>query len=434
VLLAPLFLLSALSPAAAEPWFDFERTGLAADWNRPTGDATLNWEAVTAGESGPAGQSLRIRGPAKGFVYTRRERLPAELAGQEALVMQLRGHGGDTAAIVEVQFLEADGTSKFWRKLEIAAGPWHEVRLPLRYFRTAGTRLPQWERIQFFAFYLRTAAEFSVDDLRFVSRPGVTAHLGAADLREIAFGEAPGVRQQAGTNWVVLTDCAELDLGGLTNRLQVFTEELRAAFPFFPPPATPPSLIVFAGEESYRDFPLRLAGRLGSQAPRAGSGGYTLMGIATSYWDPQKGVGRPVFYHEFVHAWLEKAGRFDDDGGWLHEGIANYYQLKFFPQTNFSELVRNGLTKENFRLPLRELCNGRRIPANRYWQALTVVDLLFHQPPHNQKTRALLEAFHERNSTDLNLFLETILGSNWESLEKDWEAFCRQRWLLDVER
>lgn len=428
-LLVPLFLLSALSPAAAESWFDFDRTGLAADWNQPSGNAKLSWEKVPAGESGPTGQSLRIQGPARGFVSTRQNRLPAGLAAQEAVVMRVRGYGGDTPVIVEIQFLEADGISKFWRKVEIGGGPWREVRLPLRYFRTAGTRLPQWERVRCFAFFLRTAADFSVDDIRLVSRPGVTAHLSVADLSETAFGDAPGVRRQSGTNGVVLTDCAELDLGVLTHRLQALAGELQAAFPFFQPPATPPALIVFAGEESYRDFPLRLASRLDSQAARAGSGGYTLMGIATSHWDPRKGAGRPVFYHEFVHAWLEKAGRFDCDGGWLQEGIANYYQLKLFPQADFSEIVRNGLTKENFRMPLRELCNGRRIPGNRYWQALTVVDWLFYHPPRNQKTRALLEAFQERNSTDLNGFLETVLESNWEALEQEWQTFCRQRYL-----
>lgn len=434
MLCASLVFLTALSLSAAEVWFDFERTGLASDWNQPTGEARLSWEkalvdeAAPADEDKPAGQALRIKGPAKGFAYTKRDLLPANLADQEIFAMQIRGHGGNAPATIEVQFIEPDGKSKFWRKVEVADQEWRELRLPLKYFRTSGTRLPQWDRLRFFGLYLRTPAEFSVDNLRFVSRPGANACLGVPDLREIAFGDRPEARLQAGTNWLVLTDCADLDLAEMSGRLQKLADDLRRDFAFFPPPATPPTLIIFAHEQHYRDFPLRLAGRFNSQAERAGSDGYTMMGIATSYWDPQKGARRPVYYHEFVHSWMEKAGRFADDGGWLHEGIANYYQLQLFPQSNFNKLVQEGLTKENFRLPLRELCSGRRIPVNRYWQALTVVDLLLNQPPYSQKRRALLEAFREGNSTDLNLYLEKILETNWDAFEKDWKAFCRQRY------
>jgi hypothetical protein len=118
-----------------------------------------------------------------------------------------------------------------------------------------------------------------------------------------------------------------------------------------------------------------------------------LQAIATAGWDPEKGSLRPVFLHEFVHSFFELSAGLPQEGGWVQEGLASYYQLQFHPQADLAKIVQAGLRDPKSHLPLKDLCSGKRIPTNRYWQAMTVWQFLLSTPKYREK---LPHALRER--------------------------------------
>jgi hypothetical protein len=241
------------------------------------------------------------------------------------------------------------------------------------------------------------------------------------------FGAAP--RRIITPDYALLTDYAELDVAMLTNRLNALTGDLRTLLPAAKPPRRPPMLLIFATPEAYRQFPPRFAALFKSAAASPDNDGFTMLGVASSAWNAQKGTLRPVYLHEFTHAWLEQNGGLVCDGTWLHEGVANYVQLRHFPQANFAALVRQSLAQEATHvMPLRQLLSSRSVPLNRYWQTVTVLDLLLHKPPYAGKFPALFAELLRRNSVDLAPALQPVYGVDFTTFERDWRAHCAEKY------
>ncbi|MDQ3621808.1 MAG: hypothetical protein M3463_04865 [Verrucomicrobiota bacterium] len=166
---------------------------------------------------------------------------------------------------------------------------------------------------------------------------------------------------------------------------------MRTDLPFLEESSDLAPLLVFSSRDAYRAFPARLAAKLNAEATVPRAGGFTVFGIATSFWDPEQGSLRPVYTHEFVHALLSDRLRLDNRGEWLHEGLASRYQLRFHPQENFGAIVADGLAAASRRLPLERLCDGQPIPSNRYWQALTVAGMLLQQEKYAPRAGRLFK-------------------------------------------
>ena len=94
--------------------------------------------------------------------------------------------------------------------------------------------------------------------------------------------------------------------------------------------------------------------------------------------------------------------------------MATLYQLRFHPQANSNRIIQEGLSKKDFHMPLSELCNGRRIPMKRYWQAMTVIETLRSNDSYRRRLPELLDAFRKAGSSDLNPHIEPILGADWD--------------------
>jgi len=225
--------------------------------------------------------------------------------------------------------------------------------------------------------------------------------------------------------YAVMTDCPQLDLPLVRVVMEQLTRELRRLFPFLRPPSRPAVLLVFARPEEYRAFPMRIAQQMGSVAREPTSDGYTVVGVATSWFDPQKGSLRPVYFHEFVHAWLSQAGGLVCEGHWLHEAVANYLQLKLFPQSGFEELARRSFEQGAAR-PLRELCSAQPVAISDYWQLVMVFRMLVSKAPYSERLPKLFEAARAHSSFDLGLYLTEVFGVDWDQFEADWAAYCRQ--------
>lgn len=428
-MLAGLAVLVAV--AARGAWFDFAQRGGSNDWNATQGDATLAWMAPAGGATGSV---LRFSGPKGGFAYTHRDLLPPDLPACDAVAFRVRlakpPPGGAEPDCFEVQFIEPDGRSKFWRKVVAASTNWNEVRLPLRFFRTNGTRLPRWDGIRFLGLYLRTSADVLIDGIDFTRTAGLDSRMAPKELRAIAFPDAPEgtVRLAQKPGVIVLTDCPKIEVKQLADRLDTLAAELQDAFIFAPPAKEPPSLVVFDTKEAYETFPLRMAARMDSAAERPESGGLTIQSIATSSYDASFGTLRPVYFHEFAHAWLGRRLRMEDDGGWFQEGVANHFQIKLFPQADMAKIVNLGIGDPSYRLPLRELCSGKRIPLNRYWQAMTVIGLLLNEDPYRGSLEQMVNAFHAAGSTDLDKVLGPVFGTDWDGFAAAWMNYCRKTW------
>jgi hypothetical protein len=153
--------------------------------------------------------------------------------------------------------------------------------------------------------------------------------------------------------------------------------------------------------------------------------GFTFMGCATGSWKESYGTLRPTYTHEFVHALIARAALLQNRTEWFQEGLANHYQLLLHPQQGLGDVVMKGVETPGWHLPLQRLCDGDRIPVNRYWQAVTIVEMLLVSPRYRDRLADLLRAFQAAGSTDLEPHLEPILGVDWDGFTADWRVYCR---------
>ena len=161
---------------------------------------------------------------------------------------------------------------------------------------------------------------------------------------------------------------------------------------------------------------------------RATSDGYTLFGVATT-WIKELEKIRPVMTHEYVHSLALSILHLPNRSEWFHEGLATQFQLKFHPQKNFPGIVRDGIGKPGHRTPLKELCSGKAIPLNRYWQAATLLEMLRSGKKYRDAVPKMIEAFQAAGSTRLDDALaKRVCGIGLETLEKDWLAHCRAKY------
>ncbi len=338
------------------------------------------------------------------------------------------------AVEIEFRLVEGDGRARFWRKVVLEHAGWQKVALPLRWFRWGSGRVPRWEMVRRAGFYFRDECELWIDRVAVLDDPrGPGGAIPQEEIRALAFAGAASedVRSAAGAGFEVLTDCDALDLPRLVSHLEEVKEAVRQAFPFMPAPLWQPRLLVFATREEYQAFPPVLAAAFGAQAAPPETDGFTMCGLAMGWWLEERGTLRPTFTHEFVHALLEPSFPLQNKSEWLHEGVAAHFQLRFHPQADMAATVQEGIAQEGWRLPLERLLDGEPIPANRYWQAMTVVELFLSVPRYGEKLPELLNALQAAGSTALGPHLGPVLGLTWDELAADWLAYCREAYPLE---
>ncbi len=398
-------------------------------WGGGAAELPTTWQTNNLAAVALEADAVKITAARGGLAATRHWPALTNLPASSLLVLHLQCAGATASAApaLEVQLLERGGQTRYWRKVALTKAT-QTLELPLRFFRTSGTRLPDWSRISYLGFYFREPATVRLTALELRSESGRGPDFTCDDVAAVAdLGAA--ARRVVTPDYALLTDGAELELAVLTNRLATLTGELRRLLPVAKPPRRPPLLLIFATRDAYRQFPPRFAGLFNSAAASPDTDGFTLLGVASSSWNPQKGTLRPVYLHEFTHAWLEQNCGLLCDGTWLQEGLANYFQLRHFPQANFAALAAQSLKQEGTHvMPLRELLDGRAVPLNRYWQTVTVLDLLLHRPPYAGKFPALMAELLQRNSVDLAPALQAVYGVDFAAFERDWRAHCAAKY------
>ena len=386
---------------------------------------------AAAANAGPQGKAAHLKAAAAGGLFAKRDAAPLDWSKVRTAKFwayrSAEAAAASAATPIEVQFVEGDGKTRFWRKVDLNHTGWKQYEVPLRWCRWSTGRIPQWSRVVRIGFWCREAGDFWIDDVAVVeSTETDAAELSAEELCDFAFPAAgKKTRLERGKKVTLITDIAELDAPQLAAHLDKAAAAVAADLPFLG--ETPAGRIaLFADRTAYQQFTVRTAEMLNSAAQPPTSGGFTFWGIATSFWDPTYGTLRPVYLHEFVHSYLDSALQLDNSGEWLHEGMASHYQLRFHPQENFGEIVRNGISDPGNYQPLETLLNGKKIELNAYWQAATLVDMLLHDEAYRAKLPGLLNALREAGSTDLGPHIQPYLGKSFEELTADWQAFCKR--------
>lgn len=424
--------------APSKVLFDFDDGGFERNWNvagELEATAAEPPEAATEAAAAPAGLAAKIETPARGRWIAAAKQVPADwLKYDELWLWVYRGaaeaeRGGPLT--FEVVIAEQGQAAHFWRRVDVEGGGWQKVALPLKWFRQGPGRVARWDKIDRLEFRFRGAGRLWIDSITL--REGKShraAELSEDDLRTLAFPslKPDQVRAFRSDNALILTDEPELDLDMLGAHLNKVVGAVLADMPFLEKPPAPATLLVFSSREDFAAFTPALAKKLNSQAEAPSSGGFTVQGVATSFWDPRQGALRPVYTHEFVHSLLERTARLGNQGEWFQEGLASRYQLKFHPQENFGEIVRLGVTDPMQHLPLERLLSGRAIPTNRYWQAATVAEMLLTDPDHRKRVPSLVEAFQDAGSTALEPQLKTVLETDWQGFERSWRQHCAEKY------
>ncbi len=423
-----------VTAAVADP----PRAVQADELNTPQREALPESEAPPVAEDNPqgrrreespppAGKACRVSAGGSGGVAFSSEHWPADWRSNATLRFWVfRRPVDERPETIELRCVEADGRAHFWRKIELRHSGWRLIETPLSAMRWGDQRAPRWDKVKNLVIFVRQPGELWLDSLSMSAGADTeAAELAGLRLARLAFPQTDAERVAVvrRDHVELITDCSRIDQAKLGDHLQKTAETVLEELDLAKQTGHRGTLIVFDRDPDYRRFVPRLGAYWNAQAAEPQSGGFTVQAIAMAAFSEQHGTLRPVFTHEFIHSLLARALRISNRGEWLHEGLANYYQLRFHPQENIAEIVRMGVADSSRHLPLEQLCNGKPIPMNRYWQAMTLAEMLLKDDAYRRRLPKLLEAFGTDGSTDLGPRLE-ILGKDWASLGEDWKQFC----------
>lgn len=378
--------------------FDFESPGLSPHWNMTGGGSASREDCAP-------GWCLRVKAPAGASIAS--GSVPTDWTGFGELSFRALTAVDTT---LDVRVTAGEGRASFWRRVDVRGGAWRDIRLPLGWLRRDDGPTPDWSTVDGVTFTFRDASNVWLDDIALATGSPV---LTAEAVAKVTGGTVTGGRHVA-----VVSLVPSLDAVKLASRLDAVADRVRADLPFLGPLATPVPLVVFPDEASYRAGVAHIGTAFAANAQAPQAGGFTLEGIATSYWDASLGVERPVYVHEFVHALLSRTASLPNRGEWLQEGLATWYQVQPHPQSNLDDVVSGQLARP---FPLSRLCDGERIDMSLYADAWTVVGTLLQDPGWAGTLPRLFEAAGRTGSTSL-----ADLGVDLAGLDQDRRVWAQR--------
>ena len=403
---------------------DFEQGPLSTRWTA-VGVVNATRKAIAPPDAavadGPTGQGVTVKTEGGGGIYAKSGTLPADWRPYASISFWVYRSPDESKrhakSAIELQMYEADGKAKFWRKFEVNHTGWQRYTADLKWFRWGNGRVARWDRVDRAGFWFRDAAELTID--RIALTRGSRANAAVPSPEDLAAVAFPGMDVDDATivrrkGFALISNSADLDAAKLADHLEKVRRRVQSEWSAISKPVEDAVLIVFAEEREYQKFPPRFAAEMNSNAAETTSGGYSIQGVSTSFWLAERGTLRPVYTHEFVHSLITHYGRIGDAGGWFQDGMANYYQLQFHPQEGFDRIVRAGLENEDYRTPFSELCTGKSIESHRYWQALTLVEMMLADDKFRQQLPKLIAAFEKASSTDLTPHLKPVFDTDWD--------------------
>jgi hypothetical protein len=325
--------------------------------------------------------------------------------------------------VVEFRAYSKDRRAWFWRKVAVEQPGWQTIDVPLRYCRHSSGAHLDWSEARRYAFYFRQPGNVSLDGIEFVpSTAASPAYLSAEEIGKIGFSDTPRIYRNQ--HFAVITDQEALNGPQLLGQFEKLYERLYQDFPKLSPPKSPVPCLIFSTEEEFRAFWPRLAERFGSEMSPVKADGFTALGIAGSFYRPSAGSVRPVYIQEACHALLARVWGVANQGEWLHEGLANYYQLQWSGQ-DINQLTSKSVQEGKFP-PLEQIVNGKPIGMDNYAQAVLFTKwLVTDDTRRSQLFQAMLD-MRQRCSTELAPIAQQRFGMDLKQLETAWLQWARE--------
>ena len=390
-----------------------------------TGSVRLHRENAPSPKpiQGVAGQWLtcEVEGPAR--IKTRNRRRPAfEKFDTIQLRIKAENASAQNPKSFEFQFHSHERRAVLWRKFSVTKPGWQLVALPMQHFRYSPGASLEWEEVSQFGIAFRNPGRFSFDGIELVaSRSKSNPFFTPEEIGEIAFGDEAKV--SASTHFALITNDRRVNTNATLSECEKLFALVYKDFPELPLPSRTVPVLVFETEREYREFWPELASLYVANVPPIRSSGYSLLGIAGTSYTDEFGSVRPVLIHETCHALLARTLGLSNSSEWLHEGLANYYQLRWTKQ-DLRKLNRVRFRNGTHR-PLRQLLNGRRIAMNDYAQAALFVKWLIEDKTKREQFAKSLQNMRKRNSTSLEPICRRHFGKSIEKLELDWLRWAR---------
>ena len=393
---------------------DFDQPELSDEW------VSLGADLWHAEGLVPAGLNyLRCRADDAGAWIGRRT--DASFEGLRKVTFQARSET-DLALVVELK--QHNCAPRFWRKVDVAAGDWQRVEIPLYQFRMDG--VPRIAECDMIGFRLRSAGTLELDGIE-IEAGAAPSHLEPMDaVARRAFG-GPARDSAETTNFRVLTDSdapakevaegLEAFLGLFQERMGLPGDELAAQV----------TLVIHAERAAYVDFVARTAREVygGVIDPKGiTAGGFTFERYSCTSYDPEQGAKRPVFYHEACHQLVTQCLglRGPNGASWAEEGICYYLQNEYLPQANLAEEV--GKLLENPKRPSLDSLKDTTQTTGAVNMTGMLVMAFLAEGPHKDRLAAFVAELREGHH-DLARAVDRALGMKMGAFASEWEAWVR---------
>jgi hypothetical protein len=326
--------------------------------------------------------------------------------------------------VFEVRVFSGSRPASFWRRVTLNSDRWEFIELPLRFFRQSAGASLDWSEVTRFGFHFRNVGEISIDGIELI-RTGASGspYLSPEELGTLAFGQ--NAKMFSNEQFVVLTNDERVNGRSVLDEFEKLSRFIFADFPGFTRPVRKIPMLIFATERQYRDFWPRFGAKFASVIPPINSDGYSVLGVAGSYYSPEFGPVRPVFIHEACHAILAPVMGLSNSGEWLHEGLANYYQLRWTKQ-NIHELTKK-MISDGSHVPFSQLLNGDSVRMRHYAQITLVMQWMMGDPELRQSLQNAIKTMKMRSSTSLEPVCERHFQRTLEELELDWLRWAREQ-------
>ena len=406
---------------------DFDQPGgLGERWTASEG-MFLERVAVSGNvrHEGVTGRILKVKAVAGGYFASKSDFPDPRFVSSSGVKFRINAYGvsKQQPLVFEFQSFAKERKAWRWRKVSIDSTGWQTVELPTRYFRHSGSAYLAWKDTHRFAFRFRNAGRIELDGIELVDPPVDTepSTISLEELSILAFGSKGKVHHSR--NFAILTDEPRLKPAETFFELDLILKMFLADFPGAKLPVQPIPLIIFSKESRYRSFWGDLSTKFNSQGPVPPSGGYAMLGIAGSFYDPAQGSVRPVYLHEACHALIARTFGLASQGGWLQEGLANYYQLRWGKKD--SGVFAQNLLAGRRLVPLAKLLDGSPVGTKNYAQVALFIEWIL--ATRKERLLPAIRAMAKQGSSSFAPIAQAHFGTSLVVLEREWIDWLKTR-------
>ena len=148
-----------------------------------------------------------------------------------------------------------------------------------------------------------------------------------------------------------------------------------------------------------------------------------MLGIAGSFYDSAQGSVRPVYLHEACHALIARTFGLASQGGWLQEGLANYYQLRWGKKDS-GAFAQNLLAGRRL-VPLAKLLDGSPVGTKNYAQVALFIEWIL--ATRKERLLPAIRAMAKQGSSSFAPIAQAHFGTSLVVLEREWIDWLKTR-------